>query len=405
LNNKGEPVSLPEISEEGVPQPKKQNIWVKVLFLLINIAVIAILVYAEKNKAGTIPSLRETVASVHNGWKYIIIAACMFFVMIVAESACYSYMMWLTNKKAKPFIGLKTALVGRYYDNVTPFATGGQPFQIFTLKRGGLDTATACSIPLIRHSVKMIAVNALVIIAFICIPCNISPAFKIAAFFGVAVNLVGPAFIILVSLNKKLAFSIVRFGVKIGCKIRLIKNYDKTVDKIVNMTDSLVTTLRFLVTHLSMMELISILSIIDVLALISVPYFVLRGFGIEVGYFDVIVRGLYAMNAASYIPTPGASGGAEAYFFGVFGDLFQTGSFFWGVMLWRLVTYYIFLLIGTIINIALVIKTSIKTGRYNRKIKVLLTEIEQLEAETGLHHKEVSGDIVEELPHQEDSND
>ena len=121
--------------------------------------------------------------------------------------------------------------------------------------------------------------------------------------------------------------------------------------------------------------LISLFSVIEVLALVSVPYFVIRGYGSDVGYLESLVKGMYAMNAAAYVPTPGTAGGAEAYFYGLFGNVLEGGSFFWAVMTWRAVTYYSFILIGSASNIAIVIKSSLKTHSYNEGIKSRISEL------------------------------
>ena len=61
-----------------------------------------------------------------------------------------------STKKKRPFLAYKVAAIGRYYDYVTPFASGGQPFQIYYLTNRGVKASSAISIPLAKYIVQQI---------------------------------------------------------------------------------------------------------------------------------------------------------------------------------------------------------------------------------------------------------
>ena len=50
--------------------------------------------------------------------------------------------------------------------------------------------------------------------------------------------------------------------------------------------------------------------------------------------------------ATAYIPLPGGSGAQEISFNALLGTLFPDGTLFWGVLLWRVLTYYMYLVLG-----------------------------------------------------------
>ena len=50
--------------------------------------------------------------------------------------------------------------------------------------------------------------------------------------------------------------------------------------------------------------------------------------------------------ASSFIPLPGGTGMSEVSFTIVFGNLFPNGTAFWGLLLWRFMTYYSYLVQG-----------------------------------------------------------
>ena len=131
----------------------KKKKWRKVvlviLFLLMNAAVIAATAISEFGNSETAAEL----STVQINWWLLIPAAACFVVAMWIEIAKYRLMMVGVSdtskmKKGEDWkIARRTVILGRYYDNVTPAAIGGQPFQIFYLhKTGGLPTGIASAV-------------------------------------------------------------------------------------------------------------------------------------------------------------------------------------------------------------------------------------------------------------------
>ena len=53
--------------------------------------------------------------------------------------------------------------------------------------------------------------------------------------------------------------------------------------------------------------------------------------------------------AIAIIPLPGGSGASELSFNALLGSLFPDGTFFWGVLLWRILIYYAYIPQGWIV--------------------------------------------------------
>ncbi|MDX1359150.1 MAG: flippase-like domain-containing protein, partial [Clostridia bacterium] len=56
----------------------------------------------------------------------------------------------IIGRKNDPGQNFKTVMVGMFFASVTPFATGGQPAQIYMLKRMGVDGGTGTSIIILK---------------------------------------------------------------------------------------------------------------------------------------------------------------------------------------------------------------------------------------------------------------
>ena len=82
-----------------------------------------------------------------------------------------SFRTWLLILKAtkisRPIISYKSTAICRYYDCITPFATGGQPFEIFYMNNRGVHGGIATSVPLTKamfNNVAFIIVSIIVLI-------------------------------------------------------------------------------------------------------------------------------------------------------------------------------------------------------------------------------------------------
>lgn len=73
-------------------------------------------------------------------WYYLVLAVVMSFANIMCRSSVYSTMMKTLTGKFKFPLCVSTTIIGKFYDNVTPLSTGGQPFQIYHLQKKKLLT-------------------------------------------------------------------------------------------------------------------------------------------------------------------------------------------------------------------------------------------------------------------------
>ena len=77
----------------------------------------------------------------------------------------------------------------------------------------------------------------------------------------------------------------------------------------------------------------------------SIPYFVLKAFGAGNAFIDIFFMCVYTYAAVTYIPTPGNAGAAEGTFYALFKTL-KSGNIFWAMLIWRFLSYYMFLVTG-----------------------------------------------------------
>ena len=109
----------------------------------------------------------------------------------------------------------------------------------------------------------------------------------------------------------------------------------------------------------------------------ATTFFILRALHVNVGFeqiFYVISGSAFAITMVVFLPTPGSSGGIEYAFSNIFA-VFVAGSLdavsYGGMLLWRLMTYYLPMFISLGFYIAFEIRTRISGRKRQRRRKRL----------------------------------
>lgn len=311
-------------------------------FSLIVVAVIAIIEFGGDKD-------RHLDNTDYNVW-FIIAAISCFLVALLCETLKYALMLKDKGHKHIFSLGYSTAVIGKYYDNLTPSGAGGQGFQIYHLKQNGCDDGTAGSLPIVGFLGLQFAFVFLGIITIAFGSRFLSDdllAIKITAIVGVFFYAFVPVCIIIFGIAPKALESIVRALMKFLHKIRIIKDVDAAVERTIGSLRSYNDALRSFGKNYKMIVKVFVLSLIYQVAFMSLPFFVLHFFGSDIDFFTCFFRVIYIYAAITIILTPGNSGAAEASFYMVFSSL-SGGAVFWGMLVWRVLCYYSWIIAGVI---------------------------------------------------------
>jgi len=324
---------------------KRRKRILTILFVLFNIFVIAATAYIDFSKEGR-PS-----APLGVNLKYLFAAAGCFVAALSCESLKYYAMMKKLNGSASIRTAFEVAALGKYYDCITPTGAGGQPFQVYYLKKKKVSKGASAAIPIVGFFTLQFSFILLAIIVFIFgTPFlnrvdSYTIAIRISSYIGIVFYASIPLLIVLFAIFPKVAEAIVRFFVAFLAKLRIIKKPDNALEKALctftEYRDSIVTIYKRKHLFFGVLGF----GIIYQIAMCSAPFFVLRAFGSPLRYFSVFSMMILIYCAITYIPTPGNSGVAEASFYALLSTLNQ-GYLFWAMLIWRFFSYYAFLVIG-----------------------------------------------------------
>lgn len=336
-----------------MPERKKKS-WKRlvliILFVLLNISVIVATAVAEFGNSKEAAELSE----VSLNWWFLLPAILCFLIAITIDIHKYVLIIRKMTPNKKLYlrknarrVARRTVILGKYYDNITPASVGGQPFQIFYMrKNSGLSAGISTSIPIFG----MISIQiAFIIIAIFCF--LFGGVFSTNATLG-ATALVGllfyafwPVMVAGVSFFPKHTTRFLKFIVKILAKIKIIKNCQKVLGKVEAEANEYAYAAKIILKTHGLFVKTIIISLIYNILIASIPFFVLTAFGGNVNFFECFVLTIAVMSAIYFIPTPGNSGAAEGTFFLVFSAL-SSGYVFWAMLVWRFFSYYIYIIMG-----------------------------------------------------------
>ncbi len=322
------------------------------LFVCVNVAAIlgtAILEFTGDNAPVHISEVWSTYVE-NRIWLYGLFAV---FALSMVFNALKRYTLFKsTLKKRMPLISLNSTIVCRYYDSITPLGSGGQPFEIYYLRKKGVPVGVASGVPITSYCLDRIA---FVIVALGSVLWqgfgDVSTIIKILFVLGIIVNAFIPFAILFFTIMPKVAHSLAKAVAKIGHFLHLIKDeeefYKKTAGSILEYAECLK---YFMHKSFWRFMLGCVFSVLSLTALYSCPYFILRMNGVSnVSWIKILSLTSICYVSVALLPTPGNSGGAEFSFRSIFAGYLKGGVLLWGMILWRLVSYYLYILCGCVL--------------------------------------------------------
>ncbi|KLO21606.1 MULTISPECIES: lysylphosphatidylglycerol synthase transmembrane domain-containing protein [unclassified Marinitoga] len=308
------------------------------LFALISTLVVFILISGVKNFVNNI--------QIFLGYNYWFLFFGFFIITI--KWFIESFVIKVLLQKVSLKQALNFTLIGQFYSYLTPFYTGGQPFQIIYISKYGIDPGQATAVILFKTFIFQISMAILGIIATIYSFFHFSIYITSSIILGVLLNSLAVFLIIFYVINQKAAINTTLYFVKILKKIGVLKNPEKYIDEIISKVKSFIETFKLQSKRLINIILVFVLSIFQFSCSFLVLPVILKGFNKNIS-LKFVFRSLITQITSSIIPTPGTSGGAEGIFYFLFSDFIIKERIGTVIVLWRFTTYYYVLLISGIV--------------------------------------------------------
>ncbi|MBQ4521663.1 MAG: flippase-like domain-containing protein [Lachnospiraceae bacterium] len=324
---------------------KKEKTWNGVLLVVLTFITISVLI-----KNDELSNLDDILGNLKLG--YLGLAVLAMVVNTLFDSAILKLNSDYLGHKLKFRQACYLTVHGQYYSMVTPLGSGGQPMQIYAMKRRydiPVSKASAATIHkcfTYQYVIAVMAIGAFfVLFSFLK---QSFPSYFWVIVLAVLINVLATAALVLVVYNGKWVIKITEKICNFLHRFRLTKNVKaKRVLQIVEEYDM---NLKEMKDDKKLFLKSFFLNFCAMTCYFSIAYFVFRAMNVSnlsfVGAFCMQIL-VYAVT--SCIPTPGNAGASESGFYILYAVLVPNKNLGVAMLLWRIIIYYLNLFISAII--------------------------------------------------------
>ena len=204
---------------------------------------------------------------------------------------------------------------------------------------------------IVYQTTMCIFVLALILLKFSYFYENYSQYF-ILVIFGFLIGAAIIVFLWVLAVYPKFYTWLTTTGINIGVRMHLVKNREQTLVHLNNQLTQFSHEIVVLKLHKKLIFILGLEDFLRLLIYYSVPFLSAIVLGIHVKpsmYLDMLALSSFVAMINAFLPMPGSSGGTEATFVLMFGTIFTKTQAASIMILWRFVTFYQVLIIGSIV--------------------------------------------------------
>ena len=292
-------------------------------------------------------SMMDAIHRADKRWLIPGIALVAFFIW--GESIIIWYMMRSSGIQLKKRTCFLFSSVGFFFSCITPSASGGQPMQIYYMKKEKI------SIPVSTVILMIVTITYKLVLVVIGIGIaifgrgflhkyleGILPVF----YLGLALNIFCVTFMTILVFHPLLAKAIMVKGMKLLERLHLVKKKDGRLKKLEDSMDTYRNTAAYLKNNPFVIVKVIGITFIQRMALFAVTWFVYQAFGLHgTGFWEILFLQAVISVSVDMLPLPGGMGISETLFLNIFSPVFG-GLLLPGMVLSRGLGYYGELLIS-----------------------------------------------------------
>lgn len=324
---------------------KKEKTWNGILLVVLTVLTIIILIQNDE-----LNHLDEILANLKLG--YLVLGVLAMVVNTMFDSCILKLNCDYLGQKIKFRQACYLTVHGQYYSMVTPLGSGGQPMQIYAMRRRyniPVSTASAATIHkcfTYQYVIAVMSVGAFFVL-FHFLKKSFPSYFWVIA-LAVLINVFATASLVLVVYNGKWVIKMAEKICNFLHRFRLTRNIK--ADKILKIVEEYDRNLRELKDDKKLFLKSFFYNFCAMTCYFSIAYFVFRAMNVpNLSFISVFCMQILVYAVTSVIPTPGNAGASESGFYILYAALVPNKNLGVAMLLWRIIIYYLTLLVSAII--------------------------------------------------------
>lgn len=328
---------------------KNKKTFLRYIFLIVLMIVTVYLVIRSLD----ISMLSSVITMVKK--EFLFVGGLALLLYVILEGIILQLIINEQHKIKSSFAGFKLAIMGFYYNLVTPFASGSQPVQIYVLSKYKVPLSKATGI-ITNKTILYQIVTTIYCTIFIIANANklqydlrsVMPLVIIGLCINIFTFIVGFLAIINTKKIKKISHKAVDYLIR----FKLFKFFINKSDNIDVFIDEYIYSIKFFMKNKKLLISTVILTIMQLSCYFSISYWIYKAFNLN-GYSFIYLLTLqvHLYMAVSSIPTPGNIGANEIAFFTIFKRVFPQSLLGYAVFLYGGFIYYLILILSGVFTV------------------------------------------------------
>ena len=316
-----------------------------------------------------ISGLGDAIKECNTLWLIPAVPLVLFF--IAGESIVIWHMLDCYGIYVKERFCFLFSAVGFFFSCVTPSATGGQPMQIYFMKKEDIPVPIATVILLvvtiIYKFVLVVVGIGLWLFAGGFLAEYVAEA-RWVFYLGILLNVGCVILMCVVVFHPSFAKKTLILGAKLLERIHILKHKEERLDKIERSMNHYHEAAEFMSSHWGMIARVFIITVVQRFAMFAVTYFVYRAFSLNsMNFFEVMFLQAVISVSVDMLPLPGGMGISEGLFMVIFKKVFGEALLIPGLILSRGLGYYSELFLSAVFTLVAVVVFQV---REHKKSKV-----------------------------------
>lgn len=300
---------------------------------------------------------------------YISIAALMGFTFYLIEAInVRSLLITLGEKKFSIFRSLRYTAIGAFFSAITPAASGGQPIEIYYMSKDGIKVSNSTLALLIHLCGFQMSTIGCSLVCVIINPSVISGGTIWLYILGIVINGFILTIMLICIFSKTLRNGLFKFILKMLRAFK-VKNYELKKAKIEESLKQYSESSIFIKSHMGTFIIAVLRTLLMVIIYHLIPFFVYKSFGLSgTSIFKMFTVQAILYTTVSGLPLPGAIGVSEGLFLKIYESIFTSGILSGAMLVYRFVSFYLYILIFFVIVVITVFTTKNKLGDVDKDI-------------------------------------
>lgn len=296
---------------------------------------------------------------------YLLIAVGLMLLYWLLEAMGVHAVLRTTyhNPDRKFYKTLIVAVLGQYFNCITPSSSGGQPMQAYYFTKFGIPLSHAMTALLSKFIVYQFVLTAysavVLILRFNTFSEQFAPLMALVL-IGFIINTIVIILLLMLAFFKAPVKKAVVWCIKFLGKLRFLKkriSVDQKIAEVGEIIDEYHDNFIFIRKKPWLIIKMVIYTLIQLTAYFSISYVIYLGFGLQgTDYFTIISCQAFVLMISAFMPLPGALGAAEGSYSLFFSNIFKSsGGSFVGIstFIWRFLTFYLPIIVGLVLSLFL----------------------------------------------------